>query len=222
MKKPAFTMLELIMVIVVLGILAALAMPRMDRDLRQEAGDNILSAIRYTQHLALMDNKTNPNDLQWQRTLWSIQFVAQGGELYYRVASNMNHGGNLNQIEAAIDPSNGKYMYSNHVSPAGPNESPSVFLTDKYGVNNVDFTNCSGQIGNGANNVGANIHHISFDYLGRPHRGVIQGGTNDFHTVLHAPCTIRFTFIDPVAIPFIDILINQETGYAQIVGQPDS
>ena len=63
----AFTMLELVFVIVVLGILAALALPRMDRDLRQEAKDNILSAIRYTQHLALMDNKTNPLDANWQR-----------------------------------------------------------------------------------------------------------------------------------------------------------
>jgi len=62
-NKSAFTMIELILVIVVLGILAALAMPRVDRDSRQEAADNILSAIRYTQHLALMDNKTNPRSI---------------------------------------------------------------------------------------------------------------------------------------------------------------
>lgn len=60
MKHPAFTMIELVFVIVVLGILSALAMPRIDRDLRQEAKDNILSSIRYTQHLALIDEKTNP------------------------------------------------------------------------------------------------------------------------------------------------------------------
>ena len=60
-------MIELVMVIVVLGILAVLAMPRLDRDLRQEAGDNILSAIRYTQHMALMDDVTNPNDNEWQK-----------------------------------------------------------------------------------------------------------------------------------------------------------
>jgi len=49
MKHSAFTMIELVLVIVVLGILAALAMPRLERDLRQEAKDNLLSAIRYTQ-----------------------------------------------------------------------------------------------------------------------------------------------------------------------------
>ena len=31
-KKPAFTMIELVFVIVVLGILAALALPRLERD----------------------------------------------------------------------------------------------------------------------------------------------------------------------------------------------
>ena len=58
------------MVIVVLGILAALALPRMERDYRQEAGDNILSAIRFAQHNALMDNVTEPSDAQWQRKFW--------------------------------------------------------------------------------------------------------------------------------------------------------
>ena len=72
--KKAFTMIELVFVIVVLGILAALALPRMDRDLRQEAKDNLLSDICYTQHLALTDNKTNPADPNWQSKLWKITF----------------------------------------------------------------------------------------------------------------------------------------------------
>ena len=74
-KKEAFTMLELVFVIVVLGILAALALPRIDRDLRQEAGDNILSAIRYTQHLALNDDKINPSINDWQKSLWQVRFT---------------------------------------------------------------------------------------------------------------------------------------------------
>jgi len=219
MKKAAFTMIELVMVIVVLGILAALAMPRMDRDLRQEAGDNILSAIRYTQHLALMDNKTDPNNPNWQQTLWTIQFMNAGNEWFYRVASNMDNNNNLDLAEAAIDPSNGKYMHSTDASPAGPNESPDIFLTAKYGVTNVDFTNCSGAVGDGNTIVAVGVRHIAFDYLGRPHRGVVQGGTNDFHTLLHTDCSIQFTFSDNTTM---DIIIRQQTGYANIVGQPNS
>ena len=74
MNRNAFTMLELVMVIVVLGILASLAMPRMDRDTRQEAETNILSALRFTQNLALTDNKTDPSDPTWQKELWKLHF----------------------------------------------------------------------------------------------------------------------------------------------------
>ena len=69
--KNAFTMLELVFVIVVLGIIAAIAMPRIDRDRTQEAADSILADIRYAQHMAMADYRqqsigTNAN--QWQRS----------------------------------------------------------------------------------------------------------------------------------------------------------
>ena len=214
-KKPAFTMLELIMVIVVLGILAALAIPRTERDLRQEAGDNILSAIRYTQHLALMDNKTNPSDPQWQRTLWQIRFAQIGGEWMYIVAANNDNGANLDRIEAAIEPTSGKYMWTSD-AVVDNDESPNIFITNKYGVNSVDFTNCDGITGQ-AGRAGVAVRHIGFDYMGRPHRGLFGAG-NDFATVLHADCQIKFTFTDN-NIDDLEILIRQETGYANIVGQ---
>ena len=60
LKKPAFTMIELVFVIVILVILAAMDIPSFDRDLRQGAKDNILAAISLTQHIALIDNITDP------------------------------------------------------------------------------------------------------------------------------------------------------------------
>ena len=56
-NKKAFTMLELVFVIVVSGILAATFIPRFDRDNLQEAADQVISHIRYTQHLAMVDDK---------------------------------------------------------------------------------------------------------------------------------------------------------------------
>ena len=117
-QKSAFSMLELVMVIVVLGILATFAIPRMNNDLRQEAADNILSAIRYTQHLALVDDKTDPFDATWQSKLWNISFAADGDN--YTVASD---------TAFAIDPANGKLMNGLNTG------SPSVRLLKKYGIN---------------------------------------------------------------------------------------
>jgi len=94
--KNAFTMLELVFVIIIIGILAALAVPRMERDVKQEAGDNILAAIRYTQHLALTDDKQSYNDPNWQQKLWLIRFETYGNKVIYKIGSDMDKGGNIN------------------------------------------------------------------------------------------------------------------------------
>ncbi len=121
MKKSAFTMIELVLVIVVLGILAALAMPRLDRDLKQEATDNILSAIRYTQHLALIDDKTVPGTA-WQANLWKIAI----GSTSYTISSGATY--------YALDPINGKAMDGTTTG------SPNTLIGKKYSVNGVSGT----------------------------------------------------------------------------------
>ena len=55
--KKAFTMLELVVVIVVIGIIAVAALPRINDDHIAEAADQVMSHIRYTQHLAMQDSK---------------------------------------------------------------------------------------------------------------------------------------------------------------------
>ena len=205
-------MIELVMVIVVLGILASLAMPRMERDSRQEAGDNILSAIRYTQHMALMDDKTNPNSATWQRALWQIRFSNSGNEWWYTIASNNDLNNNLDQNESAIDPANGHYMHSGNAT-IDSDESPNIFLTKKYGINNVTINDCTNQ-----SNVLGMPNHIAFDYMGRPHRSVTQGGNHDFRTYINSmDCVLTFSFES--GEDNLIIRIARETGYAQIVDQ---
>lgn len=207
-KHSAFTMLELVMVIVVLGILAALALPRMDRDLRQEAADNVLSAIRYTQHLALVDDKTDPFDGNWQQKLWTIHFTTATSGSYYTVSSDLNKSGlPVEKKETAIDPSNGKYMYHHHNNPIQANESQNVLLGKKYGVGGI---NLSG--------TGCTQKHIAFDQLGRPHNR-IGAAANDYNTYMTSDCIITFTMSDGDTF---DINISKETGYAFIVGYDDS
>jgi len=212
--RKAFTMIEFVFVIVVIGILAALSLPRLDRDLRQGAADNILSAIRYTQHLALNDNKTNPFISDWQKSLWSIRFSSNGD--HYTIGSDMDRQGNIDKTEAAIDPLNGKYIYNNSTTPQ-PDESPNIFLNKKYGITNIAITGGCG------NSVNTNITtlHIAFDNLGRPFRG-ISAATNNYDRYVTQDCTLTFSASNAFPGDPIVITISQETGYAQIVGQPDS
>jgi len=72
--KKAFTMLELIMVIVIIGILAAVIMPRTGSNKTAEAAVKLISDIRYTQHLAMIDDKFDSNNANWYKNIWRIRF----------------------------------------------------------------------------------------------------------------------------------------------------
>ncbi len=205
-------MLELVFVIVVLGILAALALPRMDRDLKQEAADNVLSAIRYTQHLALVDNKTDPFKAKWQQRFWKIMFsTCSNGDHFYRIGSddNMNSGGTFTEIEAAIDPLNGKPIYlADNGNCNDTTVSNEIFIGKRFGVT----------VGNGAGGCNG-IKHIGFDHLGRPHISFGGSSTPDYSSYMSQDCIFTFTMSDGDTF---DINISKETGYAYIVGQDDS
>ena len=71
--KKAFTMLELVIVIVAVGILALAALPRLDRDQLGSAVDDIMTAVRKTQLLAMQDNTFDPTDPNWNTRRWRIR-----------------------------------------------------------------------------------------------------------------------------------------------------
>jgi prepilin-type N-terminal cleavage/methylation domain-containing protein len=212
-QTKAFTMIELVFVIVVLGILAALALPRIDRDLRQEAADNILSAVRYTQHLALNDDKTDPFDENWQKELWQIQFVGSTSNpstAYYKIGSDTHHSGALAKRESAVDPANGKYMHNTggFAAAQANDESPNIFIGHRYGITRISSKGCT--------------QSIAFDNLGRPHDHVGSGASNQYEKYMtSSECNLTFTFSDNSISPF-SIIIKKETGYAYIDGQDDS
>ncbi|QOY54016.1 type II secretion system protein [Candidatus Sulfurimonas marisnigri] len=106
--KKAFTMLELVMVIVVIGILAAVAIPRTGRDNVAEAATQLISHIRYAQHLALVDDKFDSTVANWYENIWQIRFTGNT----YSIVSNdntnfaqdaMNNGTNMQDIDLNDD-----------------------------------------------------------------------------------------------------------------------
>lgn len=216
-NRVAFTMLELVFVIVVLGILATLAIPRLDRDLKQEASDSILSDIRYTQHLALRDNKHEFDNPQWQRAFWRIGFddCAVATDLYGYIGTDIDYDKIISNNEAAVDPANGEKMIWSGAdcSDGGDNTtSDRIFITKKYGITAVDFNST------GTNSC-ANAQYIGFDRLGRPHQGFTESTQPDYASYLDADCTITFTMSDGDTFA---ITVQSESGHAFIVGQVDS
>jgi len=226
-KKSAFTMLELIFAIIVLGILAAMAIPRLERDLRTEAAHNVLSAIRYTQHMALMDNVERPGTDDWQRMFW--RFGKEGcsdNGIFYYVGSDKSREGNINVVppnagEAALDPANGNWMMGQNGQDCetdlsgqtfidGRNASKNIFLTKLYGISEGKM-----QFSSSCRTIDADHGHIAFDYLGRPHSGITALATPAYSTFMTTDCNITLAFED-TSIPNVIITIEKETGRAFI------
>ncbi len=226
-KKYAFTMIELVFVIIVLGILASLALPRMDRDLKQQAADHMLSSIRYTQHLALMDYKHKFDDPKWQQRFWRIVFNTcnVSTNKFYMIGSDDDMESSSNALfdrnESAIDPTNGQLLFwtggADCSSGGDGTVSENIFLSKKYGITAITPLTGSGCAG---------AAHIAFDHLGRPYHGVNfsqSGNTVTTHPIysgyMQTACTFTFTMSDGDEF---NITIEPETGFASIGGQPNS
>ncbi|MFA6396890.1 MAG: hypothetical protein WCW84_13080 [Sulfurimonas sp.] len=72
MKRFAFTLLELVFVIIVIGILAITAMPNFASHALTDASEQVARHIRYAQHLSMMDDVYNPADANWYKKRWMI------------------------------------------------------------------------------------------------------------------------------------------------------
>ncbi len=216
-NKSAFTMIELVFVIVVLGILASLAMERMDRDLKQEAATTILSHIRLAQQLALRDNKHRiDNDSKWQTSYWRFEYEKCDNQdrYIYRVGADSDLSGGLGKKESAVDPINGKYIWAdgacNSSEDLDADESPDVFLYGKFGVEGISHSTTSGS---------CTAQNIGFDFLGRPHSGIKTYKTNNnssFQKLMTKDCILTFNMSDGTSFK---IKIEAETGHSSIIGE---
>ena len=200
--KKAFTMIELIFIIVVVGILAAVAIPRIDRDNLIELVDQVATHIRYTQQLAMMDNVYDGSDEHWYRGYWRIQFSdsADGGDGWkYSVYKDLP---GYSEREVARDPQNEQRFLTSGASGFSANTdskkmNKKLNLKNTYDIQKIDFgKNCGGQT-------------IAFDSKGRPH-GAPQNAKNPYDKVLHTPCIITFTDSGGRSI---QIAVQPETGF---------
>ncbi|WP_304546479.1 prepilin-type N-terminal cleavage/methylation domain-containing protein [Sulfurimonas microaerophilic] len=220
--KKAFTMMELIFVIIVMGILAAIVTPRVERDLVREAAIQLVSHIRYTQHLALVDDKYNLNtsdpDDRWWRGRWQLKFknsnTETNGEESYTIFSDSyaisTYSGNANsKNEIATNPQDKSKKLTGGDSAVhydNKEATRSMNLGMTYGITNV---------GLGSNCTDNNSKGLAFDHLGRP----LKGGYSSFSSpypsssnLITSDCNITLTG----ASGSIIVTITPETGYTYI------
>ncbi|MDP3466327.1 MAG: type II/IV secretion system protein [Sulfuricurvum sp.] len=206
MKRFAFTMLELVFVIIVIGILAVLAMPNFNRHPLQEAAEQIASHIRYTQHLAMVDDKFDPADDEWWQKRWQIHFEnAAGGEKIYVIYNNLEGDTNEDDNELARDPLTRRLMKGtdNDIASDPTKYTGDLMISKAYGISGVSFSaDCHPS--------SATSSRLGFDNLGRPYYHTANSAPYD--DLLIANCNITLTHSDGTAV----ITIRPETGYVSV------
>jgi prepilin-type N-terminal cleavage/methylation domain-containing protein len=210
--KKAFTLLELIFVIIVIGILAALILPQTKVNSLQDAALQVQSDIRYTQHLAMIDDKFNANDTNWYKKRWQIIFSKQDNsndQWAYTIFSDTNGDstGRPNEDEIAINPMNHKQRMTggyNSVTHLDINDASFVGMKKmnlgmSYGITDINFS-CT--------------QRFSFDYLGRPIKSDLSSNSSpyDNNDLIYNDCNITLKN----NTDSITIQISPETGYTKI------
>jgi type II secretory pathway pseudopilin PulG len=207
MKRFAFTMLELVFVIIVVGIIAVLAMPSFNSNPLQQATEQVANHIRYTQHLAMVDDIYDPTDATWWQTRWQIQFenaTPNPGKIYV-IYRNLDKNLNEDDNEIARDPLTKQLMRGADKDIAIPpfKYMDNLLISKKYGITNVTFSA-------GCNASSATSNSIGFDNLGRPYSRSATAAPYD--DLLTDDCNITLVHPDGTAT----ITVRPETGYVSV------
>ena len=216
--KKAFTMIELVFVIVVIGILAATIIPSVKTNPVQEAAIQLVSHIRYTQHLAMVDDKHNDpvTDSDWEKGRWQMVFAFVGAAVdnhpsYTIFSDNDNgsgYGGDASSSEMAKNPQNiDQVMTGGHTGASNLTYADSSFI----GVKKMNLGGSYGITGISRTGGCSNLYHLTFDHLGRPMKGTHSPTTNT-HSYISSDCNLTLTD----GTQSVSVIVTAETGYAYL------
>jgi len=225
----AFTLMELLFVIVIVSILTVVIIPRTTSDRLHEAATQLVSHIRYTQHLAMMDDKFDVNDIgaatgkpEWHKSMWQIRFTkgsgGSDGKIAYAVFSDWKglHTSSPQKEELAKDPLTGYGITGGvtntiHYKDEGIYSKANIGVT--YGINDIDFSDTCD-----------NSMRISFDHLGRPNNTHLTNADTNIEAMEYLivdTCIISLCLTDDCDTASIndkiEIAIEAETGYTHIL-----
>jgi len=138
-KKSAFTLLELVFVIVIISIMTVVMMPKTNDEPARDAANQLKRHLQYAQHLAMVNDVFDDTDASWVSNKWSVHIE-----------------GTKYSVRRSTDGTTGNYIYA--LDPASKKQlSTSTNITDLG--DNFTISAISSSCGN----------IIMFDNLGRPY-----------------------------------------------------
>lgn len=222
--KKAFTILEIVFVLVVIGIITAYLVPNTKTNRLYEAAQQLVNDIRYTQHLAMIDDQyTGTNN--WYEARWQIYFSdsndACDNEVSYTIYSDASGDGNPNLSEIAINP----LEQNRYLSGCTSNEPDELDIRDLDGSTPEDYLGTKEMnLGRtyGVESIGiadecrfSGSMMITFDHVGRPLQGAMDGYGQAYRSnrMVEEVCDIN---LSSATDGVIVISIQPETGYTYI------
>ena len=140
----AFSLIEIIMAISLLAIIAATVVSKQNIPKLQLAVDKISLYLNYTRYIALIDEKFDIEDSEWERKRWSLKFqkcTNTNDGMYFVVYSDMSgNTAHYKKEETLRDPLNQKYLYSNYDCEPSDDESKNILLKKEYGIEKVEVS----------------------------------------------------------------------------------
>ncbi len=213
--KKAFTLIEIVLTVTIIGIISSFLIPKFTDDSLKKAALQVIYHLRYTQHLALIENRFNTDDKYWFKTRWQLYFSYCRGnsdQCGYTIFSDKlnDHRGNPDPSEIAVNPLNrNQYL----TGGAAGNElihfedkeaTKSMNLGQTYGIKKVSAKNC------------ARAKRVAFDYIGRPIVGNMRTMKSVYqkNRLLAKKCLITLYKNENEQIT---IVVEPETGYAHLL-----
>lgn len=237
MKRLAFTLIEIVFVIVILGIVSSIvtsyAKPNDNAAYVDgsgifhqatgrylEAAVQLMGHLRYTQHLALVDNQFDINDDEWYKGYWVLRF-AERAETNQQITYTIYHDepsytGDPEEKEVARDPSsNDKYLSGGFDTSAVPTKiiNDKLNIEKSYGIMAYQLKG------------GCAYSAISFDAFGRPIKGYMENQTSPFPKarIIRSTCKVRLCDVEDCkdsdgnkVAPVVVLLMEPETGYISL------